>query len=92
MPVYINNNFQPEIARGSRKKNIESLIERLNIEIVDSKSFDQRKYDKDVARGLQLMRLQFNIYFLGNIYRYSPRVILALIMGVIKRRLRLERI
>ncbi len=91
VPIYINNNFQPEIASERKKRNIESLINKLNNKIKDSVNIDRRKYDKDVIKGLRRMQLQFNIFFLSQFYRYSPKILFILIKGAIIRKLRWEK-
>lgn len=84
-PIYINSCYQPEIVSGKQKKNIEGLIERLSKKILQSNSFN-REYDKDVSRGLKLMRLQFCIFFFLNLYRFPPASLLILIKDALLRR------
>ena len=84
-PIYINSCYQPEIVSGKQKKNIEGLIERLSKKLLQSNSFN-REYDKDVSRGLKLMRLQFCIFFFLNLYRFPPASLLILIKDALLRR------
>lgn len=86
IPVYINSEFQPEIAQGKKKEFIEELLINLNKKVT-STNFDQRKYDKDVTKGLKQMRLQYYIFLLMNFYRYRPKILFTLIRDAILRRL-----
>jgi poly-gamma-glutamate synthesis protein (capsule biosynthesis protein) len=85
-PIYINNYFQPEIAKGLQKKAIGELLENLNSKIA-KKNFSEREYKRSIINGTKSMRFEFYIFFLLNFYKYNPRILLILILGVIKRRL-----
>ncbi len=87
IPIHINNNYQPEVASGRNKKEIENSILRLNKKIEISSKYDRKRYYKDVAKGLYRMRLQFYIFFLMNIYVYRPKILFSLVRDAIMRRL-----
>jgi len=84
IPIYINRKYQPEIATGGKKENIEKIIWRANKKIITNYG-KKRKYNRDIYIGSQYMRIQFYFYFLLNFYRYPPMTFLSLLLGAIKR-------
>lgn len=86
IPIFISNLFQPEIAKGAQRKDIEELFEKLNDKIT-AKKFIKRNYERDVISGTRRMRFEFYVFFLFHFYKYHPKILFILVLNALKRRL-----
>jgi poly-gamma-glutamate synthesis protein (capsule biosynthesis protein) len=89
IPVYINNNFQPEILRGEKAKSLLSEIKGFSsrISIGNLPDFDNsvRGYALAVAINRKKFRRDVKWYFLRHLYKYPPRFILQIIKDYVKK-------
>jgi gamma-polyglutamate biosynthesis protein CapA len=87
IPVVINNNHQPELARGREAENLEKEIRSLSLRITDDKSILE-SYNLEVRKNLRRFRRETYWYYITHLFRYNPRHLLANFFDAIGKRLK----
>ncbi len=90
VPIFINNNWQPEIYKGEKGERFLKRIELLSktIENLTLNEYEniQEKYIQEVKRLLLKDKLDTVLHYLANIFRYDRSLLLENIMLIVKRR------
>lgn len=92
LPIYVNQYFQPFILTGERAKKLNSKIQNYSKAIDSiSKIKDSEKamleYNGAAEKAYTKYRMESYIYFIRNIYKYKPAVLINSLTRFIKRRL-----
>lgn len=91
IPIYINNNYQPEVLVKERGKNllqrIEKLTEKLSWETLTCFDEKSKDYQSNAYKVLQLYRIKSQKHFLVNLRRYPFWVLLQQIGNYVKPRI-----
>ncbi len=90
-PVFINDNYQPVLMNENSGKDLLSKIHRLSEEISaeNLSSFDEKlgNYQKEADDAQRLYRKKSHRFFIANIYKFSPLILLRQIMTYLKNRM-----
>lgn len=92
LPVFVNKRYQPIILTGQQAEKLRSQIQRYS-NAIDSnnkvKDFTDamQEYNKIAEKTYTKYRMESYFYFIRNIYRYKPSVLLNSLIRFIKRRL-----
>jgi poly-gamma-glutamate synthesis protein (capsule biosynthesis protein) len=88
-PVWINDNYQPEILTGSRAAALERRIQDLSAVLADptvaSVETNRGGYEQLADAALRQHRRQSHRHFLFNLHRYPPRVVAQQIGAYVRR-------
>ena len=78
-PVWINENYQPEILTGPRatalSRRIENLSAALTGNVAGTADMNDDAYQRSAALALRQHRKQSHRHFLTNLHKYPPRVV-----------------
>lgn len=89
-PVFINDNFQPEIMVKNSGKTLLHKVYRLSeaLQAETLSDFDEqlKQYQQDALDAQMLFRKKSHRFFLTNIYRYKPQILLQQIMVFFRNR------
>lgn len=86
IPVYINKQHQPELLRGAERGAALEYIDELSSGISDDVS-TVAKYRSEVERLTADYRKEVHRYYLSNLYRYKPRLLIGNFINSMRRRL-----
>ena len=91
-PVYINKFFQPIVLSGKKEKKIRFRMQKYSDTIVQMNSMidtneEKTIYKQRASKAYTKHRMKCYLYFILNIYKYSPSVILDSFIRFVKRRL-----
>lgn len=85
-PVYINDNFQPEILRNERGLKLLSKLSSLSNDAMFSTSAEElEKYKAEALSEKREWRNDTKRYFIKNFYKYPIHLLLQLLTGKIQR-------
>lgn len=90
-PIYINDNYQPEVLTEDRGKELLQRIDKLTKELSRETltRFDEKskEYQRDAYGVLQRYRIKSQKYFLANLRRYPVLILLQQIGNYVKPRI-----
>lgn len=89
-PVFINDNFQPEIMADSNGKTLLQKVHRLSetLQAETLSDFDEKlkQYQADASDAQMLFRKKSHRFFMANIYRFQPQILLQQLMMYFRNR------
>jgi poly-gamma-glutamate synthesis protein (capsule biosynthesis protein) len=90
-PVWINDQYQPEVLTGTRATVLERRIQNLSAALAEhrpvSADANGEGYQQLADVALREHRKQSHRHFLSNLYRYPPRVVAQQIRAYVRRNL-----
>jgi poly-gamma-glutamate synthesis protein (capsule biosynthesis protein) len=90
VPIFINNDWQPEIYEGEEGekiiKKVESLSKAIGNLTLNEYENVQKKYMQEVKRLLIKDKLDIALHYITNIFRYDKSLLLENISLMVKRR------
>lgn len=92
LPVFINDNYQPELLPGARSEELLSRINGLS-KALEGETYDEwKRKDKAYLEEFNSLRLknrkENHRYFLSNLWKYPPSLLVQSLLGVMGRRIR----
>ncbi len=92
LPIFVNKHYQPVILTNKKAEQLKSKIKKYSKAInsnIKDKDFNNtmQEYNKSAEKAYTKYRMESYIYFIKNIYRYKPSVLLNSLIRFIKRRL-----
>ena len=85
-PVLINRAYQPEMVVGSWADAIEKNLEKYSSWIQRGENLRLENYERKARKAYFKFRMSCYFYFIMNIYRYSPEIILQSLTRSLRRR------
>ena len=91
LPIYINDQYQPEIYTGKSSDAFMSKLDSLSDKIQDNISTDsqalQIKYKKEVEKLAHMDKIDNLYHYIKNIFRYDKKLLLENVVLILKRRI-----